>query len=300
MEAASSSEEHDDSEGSTTVVGNSSGSENNVSNINEEEVNVAFDEYYNVQVREVEVQTETFCEEAVPASLSHDGFDSSLLGFEYIHMQALNNIAACKHHVLDILGGVENDKNDEGENAELIGSGSARSSGDSGAHDCGLALDLTDFDDMKAMANAREVVGRAHWVKCDTSYSTYDSKGCIEHLDDWSDPKFLAATAVIHGSAHLFFLEYASNASVDAVSMFVHNYIVRHISGFSFALAVEDAHEDQLMSECGPEPVEFNVIPLISHNGCLHPVGEPCCCETFSDQESEGDLGNFEHDLSVK
>ena len=58
------------------------------------------------------------------------------------------------------------------------------------------------------------------------------------------------------------------------VSTFLHNYIVAHISRFLFALETTHVDESTLVSEL-EETIEFQIIPLIPHNGCLHPVGEP-------------------------
>ena len=81
----------------------------------------------------------------------------------------------------------------------------------------------------------------------------------------------------------MFYLECVRCASVDMVSTFLHNYIVAHISRSLFALEITHVGDSTLVSEL-EETIELKLIPLISHNGCLHPAGETCLCV---DSESE-------------
>lgn len=149
-------------------------------------------------------------------------------------------------------------------------------------------LDLVGGFSCVTITQARELLGRLHKVRCDTSFTTFSKQGRTEHADDWSASTHFLAGAVIEESSHVFLLECACNATVDMVCSYVHNFIVAHINKFTFELRIEGIEDSAFISELDEEPIEFQIIPLISHNGCLHPIGEPCFCSDFSDSEPEG------------
>ena len=64
----------------------------------------------------------------------------------------------------------------------------------------------------------------------------------------------------------------------------MHNYIVARIAKFSFGIEIPNTYDDYLMSELVVELIEFEITLLVSHDRCLHPVGEACCCS-----DSDGD-----------
>ena len=76
----------------------------------------------------------------------------------------------------------------------------------------------------------------------------------------------------------MLFLECARYTSVEMVCASVHNYIVARIAKFSFGIEIPNTYENDLMSELVVELIEFEINLLVSHNGCLHPVGEACFC----------------------
>ena len=143
--------------------------------------------------------------------------------------------------------------------------------------------------DMAAIAQAQHLLGRLHRLRCNTSFESFSKEGHKDHPDDWSRSRHLLATAVIDDESHVFLLECACNATVDMVCSLVHNFIVAHIHRFLFELLIKGIDENASISELGEDPIEFRVTPLVSHNGCLHPEGEPCCCSDFLSSESEGD-----------
>ena len=68
------------------------------------------------------------------------------------------------------------------------------------------------------------------------------------------------------------------------ISTNVHNYLVPHVHNFLFSLDIVGVEEESLVIGMDNGEVEFQVTELVSHNGCLHPVGEPCLCDCDSDE----------------
>jgi len=135
------------------------------------------------------------------------------------------------------------------------------------------------------ISNARDVTQRMHCLRCNTSHTSFCSNGRAEIVDDWSTSTTITVSAVIQYKIHLFILECAGNATSDMMCMFVHNWIVANICRFTFSLEIEGIADGTCIADLDDDAMEFTVIELVSHNGCLHPVGEPCLC---SDSEEEG------------
>ena len=73
---------------------------------------------------------------------------------------------------------------------------------------CNLSPHASDSDEyMDDVTKVQKIISRAHWIKCDTSYTSFTREGHVEHHDDWSSSKNLAASAFIQGYVHMFFLE---------------------------------------------------------------------------------------------
>ena len=108
--------------------------------------------------------------------------------------------------------------------------------------------------------------------------TSFGPDGWRDHDDDWSSSSKFAATASINGETHMLFLECARYASVEMVFTSVHNYTVARLAKFSFGIKIPNTYEDDLMSELVVELIEIEITLLVSHNRCLHPVGEACCC----------------------
>ena len=195
------------------------------------------------------------------------------LGFQFVALQALNNLSACHARVERIL--LEDlarfPVNQDDSILEMV------------AEEGVVSIGLDGFD-LSAIERARKLIDNTHWVKCDTSYTSFSAGGQMHHEDDWSSSINLAAFVSIHDEAHWFFLECAQNAAVDMVCAHLHNHIVKHISQFLFSIEIGNAQESELINELDREAIELQIIPLVSHRGCLHPLGEPCdCCDTDSD-----------------
>ena len=146
-----------------------------------------------------------------------------------------------------------------------------------------------DIIDMSAIIHAQELINKIHTIKCDTSYTSFGRAGHREHLDDWRSSKSFATTAIIQEVVHVFLLECASNASTEMVCSCVHNYIVGHVCKFLFTLNIEGVNEDVPFCELEGNVIEFQTTELVSHDGCLHPIGEPCCCHMYSDSDVEAE-----------
>jgi hypothetical protein len=228
------------------------------------------DEYFGISVVDASIQTES-----VP---SFDPVVTELcdeaLGFNFVTLQALDNVAACHDRIRNIF------------DPALVRNDLVLSDVPEPLHrdrDRDIPKQENELIHCDAIAHARNLTANVHWVKCDTSYTSFGPGGQQEHNDDWSSSNCFVATVVIHDNTHLFFLECASNATVDALCSSIHNYIVQHVRSFLFALEIPDSFEDELISNLDSESIAFRITELVSHDGCLHPVGEPCCCEDTDD-----------------
>ena len=262
------------SDGSTEIVE----SETRTAIVSSEE-EMEPESYFGISLKDSAVQTEfaDSLETDLISSQTGEAFSdvpSPVLGFEFVHLQAINNIDACKSRVFDLISKIPG----------MEGLGSREDHVLDLAVDEGVDDDWVGTMDMTHIQRARRLTENVHWVKCDTSYISICAGVESSHDDDWSSSNNIVAFAYIHDETHVFFLECAKDASVEMVCMYMHNYIVEHISKFLFTIEVPNTQENDLISEIDTESLELRIIMLVSHNGCLHPLGEPCLCsETDSD-----------------
>jgi hypothetical protein len=232
--------------------------------------------YFGISLTDRGIQTELDEDQESELTPSCD----EAFGFQLVTLQAEKNLSACHLRAQRLLlEGVTHCAANQNEPIPAV------------VADEGVINMEMDACDVSVIEHARKLTGNIHWVKCDTSFISFSSGGQSYHDDDWSSSSNLAALASIHDEAHLFFLECAKNASVDMVCSHVHNYIVKHISQLLFSIEIVNAQENDLISDLDQEPIEFQIISLVSHRGCLHPIGEPCYCSDTDDCEvpSEGD-----------
>ena len=152
------------------------------------------------------------------------------------------------------------------------------------ANSCSDSYNDEPYEDTQIYAvcdsilNARDVTSRLHSIRCNSSYTCFCSSGRVEVDDDWSKPRTIVATATIQNKVRMFILECAGNATADMVCSFVHNFIVASICRFTFTIDITGTEDDTLIADLEDDAIEFIVTELVSHNGCLHPIGEPCFC----------------------
>ena len=65
------------------------------------------------------------------------------------------------------------------------------------------------------------------------------------------------------------------------VCLFVHSFIVTNLNKSLCELKIEGMEDGGFIGELREEPIGFQILQPILHNGCLHLVGEPCFAQTY-------------------
>lgn len=155
-------------------------------------------------------------------------------------------------------------------------------------HDCvgwdTVAMDGT-FDgsaEIGFISHARVLLERMHYMRCS------HPEGLTEHPIDWTTCSTLLGVAMMNDVSHFFALECAANTPVWMLCDLVRSYITDHIRRFHCSVKlldydVDDTVFDERVCNLKNNVIDLQIIELVSHNGCLHPVGELCCCNECDD-----------------